>query len=244
MPCILQTERQQGAAHPAHQAVRRVDVAAVPGQRLGGLRSPVVGAVLGSVDVRHALDATRQNRHVDLLKYAKVERERRWLLDGLPPFPDDARQVRIVDRYLHGTRLRLREVTDNDGTVVRKLGHKVRLGDDAREVACTSLYLDDAEWAALSALPGDVLTKLRVLVPHGEHTVALDVFEAPYDGLVLAEIDRGDLSRQSARTSSPAATTWSGRSPTTRPSPAQRWPDERTSPKPVPAPRAPTRTRA
>ena len=129
---------------------------------------------------------------MDLLKYAKVERERRWLLDGLPPFPDDARQVRIVDRYLHDTRLRLREVTETDGTVVRKLGHKVRLGDDAREVACTSLYLDDAEWAALSALPGDVLTKLRVFVPHGEHTIALDVFEAPYDGLVLAEIDRGD----------------------------------------------------
>ena len=129
---------------------------------------------------------------MDLLKYAKVERERRWLLDGLPPFPDDARQVRIVDRYLNGTRLRLREVTETDGTVVRKLGHKVRLGGDAREVACTSLYLDDAEWAALSALPGDVLRKLRVFVPHGEHTIALDVFEAPYDGLVLAEIDSGD----------------------------------------------------
>jgi len=129
---------------------------------------------------------------MDLLKYAKVERERRWLLDGLPPFPDDARQVRIVDRYLHGTRLRLREVTETDGTVVRKLGHKVRLGDDAREVACTSLYLDDAEWAALGALPGDVLTKLRVFVPHGEHIVALDVFESPHAGLVLAEIDGGD----------------------------------------------------
>ena len=129
---------------------------------------------------------------MDLLKYAKVERERRWLLDGLPPFPDDARQVRIVDRYLHGTRLRLREMTETDGTVVRKLGHKVRLGDDAREVACTSLSLDDAEWAALGALPGDGLSKLRVFVPHGEHIVALDVFEAPYDGLVLAEVDSGD----------------------------------------------------
>jgi len=59
-------------------------------------------------------------------------------------------------------------------------------------VACTSLYLDDAEWAALGALPGDVLTKLRVFVPHGEHIVALDVFESPHAGLVLAEIDGGD----------------------------------------------------
>ena len=134
----------------------------------------------------------RQNRAVDLLKYAKVERERRWLLDGLPPFPDDSRQVRIVDRYLHGTRLRLREVTETDGTIVRKLGHKVRLGDDAREVACTSLYLDEAEWAALRGLPGDVLSKVRILVPYGDHVIALDAFEPPNDGLLLAEIDGGD----------------------------------------------------
>ena len=61
---------------------------------------------------------------MDLLKYAKVERERRWLLDGLPPFPDDARQVRIVDRYLHGTRLRLREVTETDGSTRRASLHR------------------------------------------------------------------------------------------------------------------------
>ena len=179
VPCILRPNGSR-APHTRRQAVRRVDVAAVPGQRLGGLRSPVVGAILGSVDVRHALDATRQNRAVDLLKYAKVERERRWLLDGLPPFPDDARQVRIVDRYLHGTRLRLREVTETDGTVVRKLGHKVRLGDDAREVACTSLYLDDAEWAALERPPRRRPHEAPRVRPARRAHVALDVFEAPH----------------------------------------------------------------
>src|SRR5580765_7529092 len=126
------------------------------------------------------------------LKYAKVERERRWLLSALPAFPDDSRQVRIVDRYLVGTRLRLRDVTEADGTVVRKLGHKVRLGGDAREVACTSLYLDDGEWAALAVLPADVLGKTRVVVPYAGTTIALDVFEPPLAGLVLAEIDAGD----------------------------------------------------
>jgi CYTH domain-containing protein len=129
---------------------------------------------------------------VDPFKYAHVERERRWLLAALPQFPDDVQQVRIVDRYLTGTRLRLREVSHVNGTVVRKLGHKVRLGDDAAEVAHTSLYLDDAEWAALSGLPGDVLTKIRILVPHGDRPIALDVFESPNGGLVLAEIDAGD----------------------------------------------------
>ncbi len=123
------------------------------------------------------------------LKYATVERERRWLLDGVPPFPDDARQVRIVDRYLTGTRLRLREVTETDGTIVRKLGHKVRVGEGAREVAHTSLYLDDAEWEVLSGLPGAVLRKTRTLVPYDGTTVAVDVHD---DGSVIAEIDVGD----------------------------------------------------
>src|SRR4051794_21478599 len=78
-----------------------------------------------------------QTRGVTSLKYAIVERERRWLLDGMPPVPDDASRVRIVDRYLPGTRLRLRATTGVDGTTVRKLGHKVRLGHGAREVAHT-----------------------------------------------------------------------------------------------------------
>ena len=123
------------------------------------------------------------------LKYAHVERERRWLLAAVPELPPDARRLAIVDRYIRGTRLRLREVTEADGTVVRKLGHKVRLGDDASEVAHTSLYLDQAEWEVLAALPADVLTKTRTLVENDGTTVAVDVHE---DGTVLAEIDSGD----------------------------------------------------
>ena len=77
-----------------------------------------------------------------------------------------------------------------EGSIVtRKLGHKVRLGDDAAEVAHTSLYLDDAEWDVLVALPADVLTKTRTLVPYDGTTVAVDVHA---DGTVVAEIDGGD----------------------------------------------------
>ena len=63
----------------------------------------------------------------------------------------------ILDRYVAGTRLRLREVRGEDGTVTRKLGQKVRLSDGPAEVACTNLYLDDSEWAALAALMLPVL---------------------------------------------------------------------------------------
>jgi CYTH domain-containing protein len=122
------------------------------------------------------------------LKYAHIERERRWLLAAVPGLPDDARRLEITDRYITGTRLRLREATEGS-IVTRKLGHKVRLGGDAAELAHTSLYLDDAEWDVLVALPADVLTKTRTLVPYDDTTVAVDVFTS---GLVLAEIDAGD----------------------------------------------------
>lgn len=59
----------------------------------------------------------------------------------------------IVDRYVTGTRLRLREVREADGAVVHKLGHKVRLSAGPQEIACTNFYLDVEQWSVLAALP-------------------------------------------------------------------------------------------
>ena len=95
----------------------------------------------------------------------------------VPELPDDARRLEIADRYLTGTRLRLRQVSDGSN-VTHKLGHKVRLGDNAAEVAQTSMYLDDAEWDVLVTLPADVVTKARTLVPYDGATVAVDVHRA------------------------------------------------------------------
>jgi CYTH domain-containing protein len=125
------------------------------------------------------------------MKYAHLERERRWVLAAVPDLPPEARRLEIVDRYVRLTRLRLRELTE-DGVVTRKLGHKVRLGNDATEVAHTSLYLDEAEWELLASLPADVVTKVRTLVAHDGWTVAVDVFGGHLAGLVLAEVDWGE----------------------------------------------------
>lgn len=121
------------------------------------------------------------------LKHAVVERERRYLLASLPDGVIGTRV--IVDRYVTATRLRLREVREDDGTVTRKLGHKVRLSDGPGEVACTNLYLDEAEWAALAALPGHTLRKRRHLVDRDEWQIAIDEHA---DGALVAEIDDGD----------------------------------------------------
>jgi CYTH domain-containing protein len=76
-----------------------------------------------------------------------------------------------------------------DGAVTRKLGHKVRLGAGPREIACTSLYLDDGEWDLLRALPAKTLRKVRHMVNRGGVTAAIDELE---DGTLLAEIDDQD----------------------------------------------------
>jgi CYTH domain-containing protein len=122
----------------------------------------------------------------DPLKYAQIERERRYLVRAVP---DGVRYVdEIADAYIEGTRLRLRRVT-SEGEVTRKLGHKIRLGLGPREVASTSLYLDDAEWDQLSTLPVRRLSKRRHHVVRDGHSFAVDEFP---DGTLLAEFDDGD----------------------------------------------------
>lgn len=118
------------------------------------------------------------------MKYAHLETERRFLIAGLPDHVVGVTE--IDDRYLTGTRLRLREMT-TAGEVVRKLGQKVRL-DGARRIAHTTLYLDDAEWAALSVLPAKRLHKRRHHVEHDGRSFAVDEHD---DGTLVAEFDGG-----------------------------------------------------
>lgn len=139
-------------------------------------------------------------RRQPALKYAVVERERRFLVDCIPE--GVVRVSDIVDRYVVGTRLRLRQVrpargtgegaTGDEGTgVVRKLGHKVRLDGDASGIACTSMYLDDAEWRLLSRLPAHVVAKRRHHVERDDVRLVVDELA---DGTLLAEIDDRDRS--------------------------------------------------
>jgi CYTH domain-containing protein len=122
------------------------------------------------------------------MKYAVVERERRYLVASVPGGVTSTKQ--ILDRYVTGTRLRLREVREGDGAVIRKLGHKVRLTEGPAEVACTNIYLDDEEWALLTALPARLLRKKRHIVQRDGMSVAIDELE---DGTLIAEIDDRDL---------------------------------------------------
>ena len=124
---------------------------------------------------------------VDVLKYAVVERERRFVVAGIPE--GVTQTLDIEDYYIEHTQLRLRRVMAADGSLTRKLGHKVRLGQGASAIACTSMYLDDEEWNVLLTLPHRTLHKTRHIIEKDGAVVAIDALD---DGTLLAEIDDGD----------------------------------------------------
>lgn len=122
------------------------------------------------------------------LKYAWVERERRWLCREVP-LDRVTHAEAIVDLYVTGTRLRLREARPLDGgPPMRRLGRKADV--DARTRLLTSIYLDETEFGLLANLPGERLRKVRHhLRAEAGVAMSVDVFEGPLAGLILAEAE-------------------------------------------------------
>jgi CYTH domain-containing protein len=119
-------------------------------------------------------------------KYALVERERRFLLAGPPDGSVVTASRVITDRYLTGTRLRLRRVELAGGGCQWKLTQKIPApGAGAVQGLITNTYLSQDEFDVLSALPAAVLTKTRYSLSE----VGVDVFEGRLAGLVLAEAE-------------------------------------------------------
>ncbi|MER6957424.1 hypothetical protein [Streptomyces sp. NPDC000618] len=119
-------------------------------------------------------------------KYAHVERERRFLL-AEEPAPSAVTVTRLItDRYLVGTRLRLRRAERADGGCELKLTQKVPVArPGAVQGLITNTYLSSAEYDLLASLPAATLSKTRFSVP----PLGVDVFDGPLQGLVLAEAE-------------------------------------------------------
>ena len=74
------------------------------------------------------------------------------------------------------------------GPAMRRLGRKADV--DASTRLITSIYLTEAEFALLADLPGRSLRKVRHhLAPVNGVEIAVDVFEGPLAGLILAEAE-------------------------------------------------------
>jgi CYTH domain-containing protein len=131
--------------------------------------------------------STRPQAPIREGKYARVERERRFLL-ARPPSPSAVTgSRRITDRYVPGTRLRLRRVDYLDsGSCEFKFTQKVPADlPGFVQGLITSIYLSTAEYDLLASLPAAVLSKTRLSVP----PLSVDVFDPPLHGLVMADVE-------------------------------------------------------
>jgi CYTH domain-containing protein len=123
-------------------------------------------------------------------KYARIEWERRWLVDtARRPALDDHWMTLIEDRYIEGTRLRLRRMSRPDlGEVKWKLTKKYDCADPSARPIVTA-YLTAPEYEVLRALPARSLTKRRYHLPFEDRYWSLDVFEGPLQGLETVECE-------------------------------------------------------
>jgi CYTH domain-containing protein len=125
-------------------------------------------------------------------KYERVERERRYLLQGLPEgLEAHAPHAQITDNYVTGTRLRLRKhrwVPTNEWTLKLTQKHCPSPPDFSRTLI-TSIYLNEYEYEVLSVFEGNELRKNRYPFEHEGRLYSVDVFLGPLRGLVLAETD-------------------------------------------------------
>src|SRR5713101_7970982 len=134
---------------------------------------------------------TDQNTIAPESKYARVERERRYLLQDLPEGLNRAADhLQITDNYITGTRLRIRKVRDprsNKWTVKFTQKFAPNPGDFSRTII-TNIYLNATEAETLAIFEANEIRKNRYRFEFEGRQFSIDMFLGDVFGLVLAEV--------------------------------------------------------
>ena len=134
---------------------------------------------------------TDQNTVVPDSKYARVERERRYLLQDLPEGlsrVDD--HLQITDNYITGTRLRIRKVREprSNKWVVKFTQKFAPDQSDLSRTIITNTYLNAIEADTLSMFNSNEIRKNRYYFDYEGRRFSVDMFLGDLFGLVLAEV--------------------------------------------------------
>lgn len=133
---------------------------------------------------------TDQNTIVPDSKYARVELERRFLLNDLPEGLSRAdHHVQITDSYITGTRLRIRKVRDpkTNKWIVKFTQKFAPDPADLSQTLITNIYLDALEAETLSIFEANEIRKNRYYFDFASRKFSIDMFLGDLLGLVLAE---------------------------------------------------------
>jgi CYTH domain-containing protein len=124
-------------------------------------------------------------------RYARIERERRYLLQDLPEGLTRAdHHLQITDNYLTGTRLRLRKVRDprTNKWVVKFTQKFAPNPGDLSRTMITNTYLNPIEADTLAIFEANEIRKNRYPFEFEGRKFSVDMFLGDQFGLVLAEV--------------------------------------------------------
>jgi len=128
-------------------------------------------------------------------KYTRLEYERRFVVSAHADWRSAAEPYskRFEDKYLAGTRLRLRIQTDLDtGRQLIKLTKKVESSSPYCHTI-SRILLSPSEYDLFEGLEGYRLKKVRYYHHYFGRVFSIDVFEGELEGLVLCETEAEGL---------------------------------------------------
>jgi CYTH domain-containing protein len=124
-------------------------------------------------------------------KYARIERERRYLLLDLPEGLTRAdHHLQITDNYITGTRLRIRKVRDpkTNKWIVKFTQKFAPNPEDLSRTVITNTYLNAIEAETLAVFEANEIRKNRYQFEFEGRRFSIDMFLGDLFGLVLAEV--------------------------------------------------------
>ena len=134
---------------------------------------------------------TDLNTIVPESKYARIERERRYLLQDLPEGLTRAdHHLQITDNYVTGTRLRIRKVRDpkTNKWIVKFTQKFAPNPEDLSRTMITNTYLNATEAETLAIFEANEIRKNRYYFEFEGRKFSIDMFLGDLFGLVLAEV--------------------------------------------------------
>jgi CYTH domain-containing protein len=134
---------------------------------------------------------TELNTVVPESRYARIERERRYLLQDLPEGLTRAdHHVQITDNYITGTRLRIRKVRDpkTNKWIVKFTQKFAPNPEDLSRTIITNTYLNAIEAETLAVFEANEIRKNRYTFEFDGRRFSIDMFLGDLFGLVLAEV--------------------------------------------------------